>query len=253
MIVGRCTIGPLPNGAFGGWPPYYRQPALPEIISLPVEIDPRLSSSTLPEFHEFPKIARLSRECVITEKIDGMNACIYIGDDGQFLTGNRTRWITPDDDNFGFSKWAHGHKNELMQLGPGWHFGEWWGVGINRGYGLSEHRFSLFNTSRWGALGTDLRPACCHAVPIIWRGLFTTESVEKAVSNLAQFGSHAAPGFMKPEGVVVYHATANLCFKKTCEHDDQPKIAPRDPNIGGRRKGLTLHYNGPLRRRVENY
>ena len=31
-----------------------------------------------PEFIEFPKMARLSRECVITEKIDGTNAQIFI-------------------------------------------------------------------------------------------------------------------------------------------------------------------------------
>ncbi len=30
------------------------------------------------EFNEFPKIARLSREIVITEKLDGTNASIFI-------------------------------------------------------------------------------------------------------------------------------------------------------------------------------
>jgi len=30
------------------------------------------------EFTEFPKIARLSREVIVTEKIDGTNGCIYI-------------------------------------------------------------------------------------------------------------------------------------------------------------------------------
>ena len=38
------------------------------------------------EFIGFPKIARLSREIVITEKIDGTNGCIFIGgEDGEFL------------------------------------------------------------------------------------------------------------------------------------------------------------------------
>ena len=105
---------------------------------------------TMTEFQEFQKIARLSRNCSITEKIDGTNACIYIGEDGEFLTGSRTRWITPEDDNYGFAKWALAHKDELMALGPGRHFGEWWGSGCQRGYGLTngEKRFSLFNTSR---------------------------------------------------------------------------------------------------------
>ena len=30
------------------------------------------------EFMGFPKIARYSREVIVTEKIDGTNACIYI-------------------------------------------------------------------------------------------------------------------------------------------------------------------------------
>ena len=64
------------------------------------------------EFMEFPKIARLSRACTITEKIDGTNASVFIGENGTFLCGSRTRWITPEDDNFGFARWAHDHKEE---------------------------------------------------------------------------------------------------------------------------------------------
>lgn len=43
------------------------------------------------EFKPMPKIGRLSRGCTATEKIDGTNASIYIGEDGEFLTGSRTR------------------------------------------------------------------------------------------------------------------------------------------------------------------
>ena len=108
----------------------------------------------IPEFRPFPKIPRLSREIIITEKIDGTNASITITEDGQFLTGSRNRWITPEDDNFGFSAWAHANKDVLMGLGVGTHFGEWWGHGIQRGYGLPKgrRRFSLFNVGRWGFL-----------------------------------------------------------------------------------------------------
>ena len=226
------------------------------------------------DFREFGKIPRLSRECVITEKIDGTNAQIYIGDDGEFLTGSRTRWITPEDDNFGFSKWAHAHKDELLTLGPGHHFGEWWGVGIQRGYGLSERRFSLFNTSRWsqpGAIATfdvgDLRveaPACCHVVPVLSAAVFSTEVVSAVISQLKLTGSIAAPGFANPEGVVVYHTAGGHYYKKTCEHDDEPKNAhvkkDRLPQIkqvkvggimwtGGRRHGPTPGYAGPERRK----
>ena len=99
-----------------------------------------MMSNTI-DFKEFPKMARWSREVIITEKIDGSNASIYIGENDEFLTGSRTRWINPDDDNFGFSRWAHENKEELLKLGSGIHFGEWWGCGIQRKYGLSEKRF----------------------------------------------------------------------------------------------------------------
>jgi hypothetical protein len=193
------------------------------------------------EFVEFPKMARLSRECIITEKIDGTNACIKITEDGQFLTGSRTRWITPDDDNYGFSRWAHGNKNQLMTLGPGTHFGEWWGSGCQRGYGLSngEKRWSLFNVARWCLAGQEpqrittadpriekyqqVLPECCHLVPVLYRGMFDTFHVENALSVLKVFGSKAAPGFMRPEGVVCYHIAGNVAFKKTIEKDEEYK------------------------------
>ena len=172
-------------------------------------------------FVEFPKIPRLSRRCVVTEKIDGTNACIFIGEDGEFLVGSRTRWITPENDNHGFARWAYEHKDELLGLGPGRHFGEWWGQGIQRGYGLKEKRFSLFNVSRWG--DDAVRPACCHVVPVLFRGLFDSYAVERCIEKLVEQGSVAAPGFMRPEGVVVYHVAANRYFKKTIEKDEEPK------------------------------
>lgn len=171
------------------------------------------------EFQEFPKMPRLTRRVIVTEKIDGTNACIAIGEDGSFFTGSRTRWITPEDDNFGFARWARQNQEELMKLGPGRHFGEWWGAGIQRGYGLSEKRFSLFNTERWAAE----RPACCGVVPVLYDGVFNTAQVDAALASLACYGSAAAPGFMKPEGVVVYHVAGCLGFKKTILKDEVPK------------------------------
>ena len=173
------------------------------------------------DFVGFSKIARLSREMVITEKIDGTNGCIFIGEDGEFLVGSRSRWITPETDNHGFARWAYDHKGELMMLGPGRHFGEWWGSGIQRGYGLpkGEKRFSLFNVKRWG----ESRPECCHVVPVLYTGNFDTSRVVETMNLLTYSGSAAAPGFMKPEGVVIYHTTGNVLFKKTFEKDEKGK------------------------------
>lgn len=172
-------------------------------------------------FVGFPKIHRVSRACVITEKIDGTNAQIYIGDDGSFLTGSRTRWITPQEDNHGFARWANENKEELLNLGVGRHFGEWWGQGIQRGYGLKEKRFSLFNTERWA--DASVRPACCHIVPVLYEGIFDTAAIEECVAKLREYGSCAAPGFMKPEGVVCFHCQGYFALKKTLEKDDAPK------------------------------
>ena len=172
-------------------------------------------------FKPFQKIARLSRECIITEKIDGTNGVICITEDGQFLVGSRTQWITPGKDNFGFAKWAHENKEELLRLGIGTHYGEWWGYGIQRGYGLQEKRFSLFNTSRWN--DDDLRPKCCHVVPTLWSGIFNTDAPGVCITQLSMAGSTAAPGFLKPEGIIIFHVGGNLMFKKTIEKDEEWK------------------------------
>lgn len=172
-------------------------------------------------FEGFPKIPRLNRDCVITEKLDGTNAQVYITDDGDVFAGSRNRMLTIHDDNFGFANWVERNKQELLKLGPGRHFGEWWGRGIQRGYGLKEKRFSLFNTARW-AYATD-RPECCHVVPMLYQGLFSTVSVRHTVTGLVNNGSQAAPGFMNPEGVIVWHEAARQMFKVTCEDDEKPK------------------------------
>lgn len=165
------------------------------------------------EFIPFPKIGRLYRDIVITEKIDGTNASVHIGEDGSFRAASRTRWITPEGDNHGFARWAYQHRDELMQLGPGAHFGEWWGTGIQRGYYLSEKRFSLFNTHRWS--DDAVRPACCHVVPVLYRGPFDGNAIQLTVSDLRANGSVAAPGFPNPEGVVVFHTANSTLFKYT--------------------------------------
>jgi len=172
------------------------------------------------DFEAFPSIPRLSRNCVITEKLDGTNASIYIGEDGTFLCGSRRRWITPEDDNYGFAKWCHANKDELLKLGPGHHFGEWWGKGIQRAYDLNEKRFSLFNAGRWTK---ETTPPLCHVTPILAEGMFSYDIVHDSLNILKVDGSKAAPGFMKPEGIVIYHEAGRCLFKKTLEDDESPK------------------------------
>lgn len=169
----------------------------------------------LPEFKPWPPIPRLSRACVITEKLDGTNGIVHVSEDGAVTAGSRSRWVTPEDDNYGFAAWVRDHADELRGLGPGYHYGEWWGQGIQRRYGLTEKRFSLFNSGRW----SSERPACCHVVPVLYAGVFTSTAVDECLERLARDGSVASPGFMNPEGVVVFVPAAKSMFKKTLGGD----------------------------------
>jgi hypothetical protein len=209
------------------------------------------------EFPAFRKIPRLYREVVVTEKIDGTNGLLHIerrqfgegaGDVpagvsvvlGDVLdetgmpefelwvrAGSRKRWITPQDDNFGFAGWVSDNAFDLARvLGEGHHYGEWWGAGIQRRYGRGDKTFSLFNTSRWTVaelIGVKA-PEQLSVVPVLSTGIGEWV-VEDALAKLRGFGSYAASGFDKPEGVVVYHTAANAYFKVTLEDDQRPKAA----------------------------
>lgn len=216
------------------------------------------------DFQEFPKIGRLSRDMVITEKIDGTNAQIAIvkpddtsavgpltrlaisvdaGTGLVMLAGSRSQWITPERDNHGFARWVMDHARDLFALGEGRHFGEWWGQGIQRRYGLNEKRFSLFNVGRWVDTHTtngdelltgkqQYAPACCHVVPVIMRWTFSEERIAETLDKLRTHGSYAAPGFMNPEGIIVFHSASGAMFKKTLERDDEPKSRTQSDTVG---------------------
>lgn len=160
------------------------------------------------EFKPWPKIVRIEnkRAPVFTEKLDGTNACIAIGEDGSFHCQSRNKIIGIHDDNYGFANWVEANKEEVLKLGPGYHFGEWWGFGIQRGYGMTEKKFSLFNTRRWGEHNPP--PAGIGVVPMI-----RASSIEEAKEILVSNGSFAAPGFMNVEGLVMYEPDTDTCFK----------------------------------------
>jgi hypothetical protein len=208
------------------------------------------------EFQEFAKIPRYRREVCLTEKLDGTNAAVAwhpVGDNtkewsqdaldsiiatrtlvdqhqvelGQYhlLAQSRQRFITPTrvkakNDNYGFATWVDANADELTKLGPGVHYGEWWGYGIQRGYGVPEKRFSLFNVNRWGE-GKQPLPECCHVVPLI--GYFGPDQIATQVEALRANGSYAAPGYQRPEGVVVWHSQSKQYYKILLEGDDAPK------------------------------
>lgn len=197
------------------------------------------------EFEAFSKIPRLKRELVITEKLDGTNAHIAIGicdrgdredpyclaeQDGLVLyAGSRKRYICPEGtlfngvkqkgcDNFTFARWAQDNADELFTLGEGRHYGEWYGNGIQRGYELDYKQFALFNTARWGDHNPNT-PACCEVTQVLPTGLSPDECLEFLFSN----GSLSVPGYMNPEGIVIYHTAARSLFKMTFGTDGKWK------------------------------
>jgi hypothetical protein len=198
------------------------------------------------EFRSFQKIPRLNRDCVITEKIDGTNASIWIttllaepsdvfpapGLIGHWVdttgtvwgmwAGKRTSWVTPENDNYGFAKWVEANFDLLRWLGPGRHFGEWWGSGIQRRYGMVEKVFSLFPTKKpWTSEILMEANIPVRMVPLLYKGPFSTEKVKEVLHDLEEKGSTASPGFMDPEGVVVYHEAAGTLFKVTIKDDEK--------------------------------
>lgn len=216
------------------------------------------------EFTEWPKTKRLFRDIVVTEKLDGTNSAIHLtpvadweadlitsvpGDSSLHVVEvdgvkwavtaqSRRRIITPGKttDNYGFAGWVYDNAADLVRiLGEGLHFGEWWGRGIQRGYGLDGRVFSLFNTARWFETGEDGYDSMSTraelsalagqigAVPVIYQGTFSEARIHHALMSLKLHGSHAAPGFMNPEGVCVYHSQSRNVYKVTLDNNDAGK------------------------------
>lgn len=183
--------------------------------------------SSLSEFEPWPSLKRF-RKMYVTEKVDGTNAQVCVDVDGTVRAGSRNRWLTPEDDNFGFAGWVKRHEDELRErLGIGRHFGEWHGSGIQRRYGLDHKRFAMFNTVKFGHFNSDgywdAKPGelrgVLTAVPLMYEGDFSTVAVDDCLSFLQTKGSLAAPGFMQPEGVVVFCPQTGAKWKKTLDGD----------------------------------
>lgn len=116
--------------------------------------------------------------------------------------GSRSRWIAPGNDNYGFAEMVYANKQEFInKLGPGRHYGEWAGPGINSGEGLKQKVFVLFDHWRYPA--DRPLPPNTVIVPVLYEGQFDLSQVEKAMTELKTNGSKLVPGFMRPEGVVV--------------------------------------------------
>lgn len=202
-------------------------------------------------FIEWPKTPRLFRDITVTEKIDGTNAAIQIvpvaeldrwtTEDGETIeifdpqpiavvdgfavfAQSRSRLIFPGKttDNYGFAGWVERNAASLVEdLGEGIHYGEWWGQGIQRGYGAKEKNFWLFNTARYADI-TFTTPNL-DVVPVLYEGPFDESEIDNALVRLQLHGSYAATDFMNPEGICVYHSASRQVFKVTLDKNDAGK------------------------------
>lgn len=212
------------------------------------------------EFRKYPSIPRYRKDIVITEKIDGTNSCVSIqplhNEDGTLnlavkdapvadiieneagqpvhvYAQSRSRVITPEQDNHGFARWVRDNQHALYEaLGPGFHYGEWWGGSINRGYGLpkTEKHFTLFNPARYEL--SEVPEQLLTVVPVLYTGPAylpylpadsqTRDAVEYAMQRLARTGSRVrfAEGYDNPEGVVITHTASKHLYKVTYEYDE---------------------------------
>jgi len=151
-------------------------------------------------FVGWPKIPRWENEkWTYTEKIDGTNACVAIHNDGTYHCQSRSRIITPENDNFGFATWVSNNESEVLKLGPGYHYGEWAGLGIQRGYDAKEKTFFLFDQLRWKK--EELLPTnVVRLVP----GFGGSETPERTLEDFIEHGSSLAyPGYNRPEGLIM--------------------------------------------------
>lgn len=182
-------------------------------------------------FEKFPKLGRLNRGCVITEKVDGTNGSIVFSESGDLLVGSKNREIFPEGgahpkgcDNYGFAGWVYANRDILFSfLGQGRHFGEWSFGKIQRGYGIKEKQFLLFNAARFGPgnqeIPEELRNLGLGVVPTLYAGVFSSDVVNETMRKLLVTGSRFN-SYPNPEGVVVYHVAIKKSFKVTYEHDD---------------------------------
>lgn len=199
------------------------------------------------DFVKFNSIPRFYREWRVTEKIDGTNACVAIATlDGSgepsadrlaivhtsegnlgVWAGSRSRWHGTEKatDNHGFAKWVAANCDDLAMLGPGYHFGEWWGQGIQRGYGLTEKRLTLFYPPRHGEIPDCISGLVPEIVLAAWSDV--NDLIHRTSGILTTFGSRVAPGYMNPEGIVIQHVPSRAVFKYTFDGDGHKSEAKR--------------------------
>lgn len=173
-------------------------------------------------FKEWPKIPRYKGlHVIITEKIDGTNACVINDDLTVVGTQSRSKIITPENDNYGFANWVKSNGEVLVQLGRGYHYGEWAGPGIQKNPLNLEHKtFFLFNTKRW--TNPEIAPYFpvhpqLTTVPVLYEGDYSEVDVNKIMVELRE---RRIKDGQFPEGIVLYFPVMDAMMKYTYDHQE---------------------------------
>lgn len=148
-----------------------------------------------------------------TVKLHGTNAAIgYNFTQSQFWTQSRNNIITPENDNCGFSRWAHNHKDVLIELLGKlyWNipnqqeleprhnttimlYGEWAGEGIQKKVGISQLSKSFYVFE----MVVHLSDGTTHRVPLSTYDAQTTfhafqDNFKIGIYNIHAFAQYRA-------------------------------------------------------------
>ena len=169
------------------------------------------------EFRKWPKTIRpKANTIIITEKMDGTNACVVVENSEVVAVQSRNRFIKIGDDNMGFAVWVEQNKDELVKLGDGYHFGEWVGEGIQKNpHNLTGKHFYLFNTRR----PSDTLPDCVKQVPILYHGEYDVAEIDRVYTELWQRATGGEEPYM-PEGLIVHFLASDHRVKYTYTNQD---------------------------------
>jgi len=63
----------------------------------------------------------------------------------------------------------------------------------------------------------------CHVIPVLATGIFDSKLVDETLEKLGKTGSIAAPGFARPEGIVIFHSQNSALYKVTFDYDVEGK------------------------------
>lgn len=203
------------------------------------ELEEERRENTMGHFKSWGSTTRENKNKTITEKIDGTNACLVITD-GEVKAQSRKRMITPDDDNYGFARWAYDNAGALLDtLGYGYHYGEWYGEGIQKNpLGIEGKRFALFHATKYTAAnGFDLEQVDgLETVPLLHHGQCNLWTIPNIMQDLDLYGSKVkgarvekVPSFMdmnitfdraaSAEGIIIWNNETKTRTKMLLEND----------------------------------